>query len=180
MRLGQVELEEFAGLSTMPQGAASALDKVDVVGAGYKPLIYCGYQDYDLGDKVSADFELEKFAGVANMPEEARDEWEAFEDLGADYVPLQYLGKQHVNGVNHYFIAEQTLVTNPFERRVVLVLVNGGKLVGAENVIKKVAQEEGRNHYFIAEQTLVTYPPIRKVVLLIVNDGDIVAVEGIL
>lgn len=44
--LGKIELENFAGLNTMPQRAASAWDAVmtGLTGIDYKPLIYCGSQ----------------------------------------------------------------------------------------------------------------------------------------
>ena len=42
---GKIELANFEGLKTMPQEAASAwatLDTEGLVGATYKPLLYCG------------------------------------------------------------------------------------------------------------------------------------------
>lgn len=44
--LGTVNLQSFAGISSMPQKAASAWSAAnsDIVGAVYKPLIYCGEQ----------------------------------------------------------------------------------------------------------------------------------------
>lgn len=44
--------------------------------------------------------------------------------VGASYKPLLYYGKQLVNGVNYYFIAEQTLVTNPPIRRIVKLVIH--------------------------------------------------------
>lgn len=42
---GKIELENFVGLSSMPQKAASAWSILsDLVGASYKPLLYCGKQ----------------------------------------------------------------------------------------------------------------------------------------
>ena len=43
---GKIELEEFAGLTSMPQKAASAWSgAIDgLVGASYKPLLYLGKQ----------------------------------------------------------------------------------------------------------------------------------------
>lgn len=70
--------------------------------------------------------QLERFEGITTMPQEAASAWSgAFEDLvGATYKPLLYLGKQLVHGVNHYFVAEQTLITNPPCRRVVKLAIN--------------------------------------------------------
>lgn len=44
--LGKIELQEFEGLRTMPQRAASAwtAGTLGIVGAGYKPLLYLGQQ----------------------------------------------------------------------------------------------------------------------------------------
>ncbi len=43
--LGSIQFEELKGLTSMPQKAASAWAKVDeIVGADYKPLLYCGRQ----------------------------------------------------------------------------------------------------------------------------------------
>lgn len=43
--LGQIELENFKGLTQMPQKAASAWGAVDkIIGAKYVPLLYVGKQ----------------------------------------------------------------------------------------------------------------------------------------
>ena len=45
MLFGAFELENFEGLTSMPQGAASAWSAVEnLVGCGYKPLLYVGKQ----------------------------------------------------------------------------------------------------------------------------------------
>lgn len=42
---GGIQFENFEGLTKMPQKAASAWAKVtELVGASYKPLLYCGKQ----------------------------------------------------------------------------------------------------------------------------------------
>ena len=74
--------------------------------------------------------EYEKFVETTSMPQKAASAWNTLEDLlGASYKPLLYLGKQQVNGVNYYFIAEQTIVTNPPIRRVVKLAIreSGGE-----------------------------------------------------
>ncbi|MDV0445013.1 hypothetical protein MmiAt1_05650 [Methanimicrococcus sp. At1] len=39
---------------------------------------------------------------------------DAFKDyVGASYKPVLYIATQLVNGTNHMFICEQTLITNP-------------------------------------------------------------------
>lgn len=71
--------------------------------------------------------QLAEFRALTTMPQKAASAWAAFEELnlvGAAYKPLLYLGSQVVKGVNHFFIAEQTLITNPPVRKVVLMALN--------------------------------------------------------
>lgn len=49
---------------------------------------------------------------------------ETAEITGASYKPLLYCGEQVVRGLNHWFIAEQTLITAPPERHLVKLAVN--------------------------------------------------------
>ena len=44
--------------------------------------------------------------------------------VGAKYKPVAYVGTQLVKGINHVFIAEQTLTTLSGGRHIVLVTVN--------------------------------------------------------
>ena len=70
---------------------------------------------------------LAEFKELTSMPQKAASAWAGFEELGivgAGYKPLLYLGSQVVKGTNHFFIAEQTLVTNPPVRKVVLMAIN--------------------------------------------------------
>lgn len=42
---GKIELENFVGINSMPQKAASAWSVVEnLVGVNYKPLLFCGTQ----------------------------------------------------------------------------------------------------------------------------------------
>ena len=69
---------------------------------------------------------LEKFEGLTSMPQEAATAWSAVEGLcGAKFKPLLYLGTQVVRGINHWFIAEETLSTNPEEQKIVMLAING-------------------------------------------------------
>ena len=82
---------------------------------------------------------LENFVGLTSMPQKAASAWSAVDGLvGASYKPILFYGTQLVNGVNYYFIAEQTLTTNPPVRRLVKVIIceNGGKneIVGVEEI----------------------------------------------
>lgn len=71
--------------------------------------------------------EFEEFAGLTDMPQRAASAWSAMETgglVGASYKPLLYVGTQIVKGVNHWFIAEQTLVTNPPVKHIVAIAIN--------------------------------------------------------
>lgn len=46
---------------------------------------------------------------------------------GASYKPLLYVGAQVVNGINHCFIAEQTLVTREPVKHIVTIKINEGR-----------------------------------------------------
>ena len=69
--------------------------------------------------------ELAKQEGLTKMPQMAASAWSAIGGLiGASYKPLVYVGSQQVRGINHWFIAEQTLVTENPERRIVILAIN--------------------------------------------------------
>ena len=59
------------------------------------------------------------------FPQKAASAWSAMSGLvGAKYKPMAYVGTQIVNGTNHVFIAEQTLLTTTGDRHIVLVKIN--------------------------------------------------------
>ena len=64
--------------------------------------------------------------GLTKMPQKAASAWVSVEGgiVGAGYKPLVYVGEQVVKGVNHWFIAEQTLITAEPERHIVKLAVN--------------------------------------------------------
>ena len=70
--------------------------------------------------------EFENFEGMTKMPQRAASAWSAVNVglVGASYKPLIYVGQQQVRGVNHVFIAEQTLTTNPPVKHIVTIAVN--------------------------------------------------------
>ena len=70
--------------------------------------------------------QLEHFVGLMSMPQKAQSAWDAvFSELvGATYKPLIYVGPQSVHGTNYFYIAEQTLITNPPVRRLVKLGIN--------------------------------------------------------
>lgn len=68
--------------------------------------------------------QLEQF-GSAALPQKYASAWSAVEGLtGASYKPLLCLGTQLTKGTNYYFIAEQTLMTNPIIKQVVRLVIN--------------------------------------------------------
>ena len=71
---------------------------------------------------------------LTKMPQEAATAWDAVKDLvGAKYKPVAYVGKQVVKGVNHVFLAEQTLITANPERHIVAVKIN--EFEGNHNIL---------------------------------------------
>lgn len=69
--------------------------------------------------------DFENFEGLTSMPQGAASAWSAVEGMcGASYKPLVYIGKQQVKGVNHWFIAEQTLITREPVRHIVTIAIN--------------------------------------------------------
>lgn len=69
--------------------------------------------------------QFENFEGLSKMPQKAASAWSAVGGIvGASYKPLVYVGTQQVKGVNHWFIAEQTLVTNPPVKHIVTIAIN--------------------------------------------------------
>lgn len=89
-----------------------------------------------------------KFGGIEVVEQQemkmftqrAASAWGVMNDLvGANYKPMAYVGTQIVKGVNHFFIAEQTLVTATPIRHIVLVTINefdgNYSLVSVENIV---------------------------------------------
>lgn len=69
--------------------------------------------------------QLENF-NEADLPQKGRTAWDGAsmrELTGKGYKPLLYLGAQPVNGIYHWYIAEQTDVEPPFNRRVVKMAI---------------------------------------------------------
>jgi len=64
--------------------------------------------------------------GLTKFPQGSASAWAAFDGsmTGASYKPVAYVGNQQVKGVNHIFIAEQTLILEKPERHIVAVKIN--------------------------------------------------------
>lgn len=77
---------------------------------------------------------------LTKFPQKAASAWSVMEGIvGASYKPISYVGTQVVKGINHYFIAEQTVITRLPERHIALVSINefngDFKLVAVERII---------------------------------------------
>ena len=71
--------------------------------------------------------QFENFEGLTKMPQKAASAWSAIGGgglAGASYKPLVYVGQQVARGTNHWFIAEQTLTTNPPVKHIVTIAIN--------------------------------------------------------
>lgn len=86
--------------------------------------------------------EIQEQIGMDKMPQKAASAWGGAIDgklIGATYKPIAYIGTQVVKGVNHFFIAEQTLVVATPERHIVIVTINefdgSFSIVGIDRII---------------------------------------------
>lgn len=69
--------------------------------------------------------QFEEFEGLEKMPQRAASAWSALDGIcGASYKPLLYVGSQPVKGTNHWFIAEQTLITATMDKNIVALAIN--------------------------------------------------------
>lgn len=70
--------------------------------------------------------EFENFEGMTKMAQKPASAWGAVDGglVGASYKPLLYIGKQTARGINHWFIALQTLTTNPIIQHIVTIAIN--------------------------------------------------------
>lgn len=69
--------------------------------------------------------ELEKFTELTKMPQDAASAWNKVSEItGVLFKPILYVGRQQVNGINHWFIAEETQITLGGGRRLVMLAVN--------------------------------------------------------
>ena len=70
--------------------------------------------------------EFDNFEGMTSLPQKAASAWSAVDGglCGASYKPLLYIGEQVAKGTNYWFIAEQTLITNPPVKHLVTIAIN--------------------------------------------------------
>ena len=86
--------------------------------------------------------ELENFTALTEMPQKAASAWSEVDRLvGASFKPILYLGTQVVHGVNHWFLAERTIVALNSDRRLVKLAINelNGKFKFVSNSVQVVA-----------------------------------------
>lgn len=69
--------------------------------------------------------QLANFQPLTNPPQKAASAISALPALvGSTITPILYVGEQVVDGMNYWFIAEETLVTVDGTRRLILFAVN--------------------------------------------------------
>lgn len=86
--------------------------------------------------------ELENFTALTEMPQKAASAWSEVDRLvGASFKPILYIGTQLVHGVNHWFLAERTIVALNSDRRLVKLAINelNGKFKFVSNSVQVVA-----------------------------------------
>ena len=86
--------------------------------------------------------ELENFTALTEMPQKAASAWSEVDRLvGASFKPILYIGTQLVHGVNHWFLAERTIVALNSDRRLVKLAINelNGKFKFVANSVQVVA-----------------------------------------
>ena len=79
------------------------------------------------GTNMTGAIQLTDFTGIGNQPQKvasAASAVETAELTGASYKPILFVGTQPVRGINYWFFAEQTLVTNPPQKHIVKLAVN--------------------------------------------------------
>lgn len=69
---------------------------------------------------------FEEFEGLSKMPQRAATAWGAVDGtlVGASFKPLLYVGTQVAKGVNHWFIVEETMTTNPPVKHITTLAIN--------------------------------------------------------
>ena len=68
--------------------------------------------DSEEEENMFGQMKLEQFPELVNKTQKAVSAWDGVnwkELVGASYKPIVYLGSQPVNGILHWFIAEQTI-----------------------------------------------------------------------
>ena len=99
-------------------------------------------EETNMAEKTGA-IEFNIITDMTKLPQKIASAAAAIENaglMGASYKPILFVGTQTVRGINYWFFAEQTLVTNPPQKRIVKLAVNEfqGKFEIAEKTIKVI------------------------------------------
>ena len=99
-------------------------------------------EETNMAEKTG-EIELNIITDMTKLPQKIASAASAIENsglTGASYKPILFVGTQSVRGINYWFFAEQTLVTNPPVKRIVKLAVNEfqGKFRIAEKTIKVI------------------------------------------
>ncbi len=82
-------------------------------------------EETNMANKVGA-IEYDVITDMTKLPQRIASAASAIENAGlagASYKPIIYFGAQIVHGVKYWFFAEQTLITNPPQKRIVKMAV---------------------------------------------------------
>ncbi|MBR0059911.1 MAG: hypothetical protein IJP68_00380 [Selenomonadaceae bacterium] len=92
--------------------------------------------------KMAGAIEFNIITDMTKLPQKvasAASAMETAEITGASYKPIMYAGTQPVRGTNYWFIAEQTLITNPPKKALVTIAVN--EFQGKFEIVPKTIHE---------------------------------------
>ena len=117
-------------------------DKKDAEQVSYAFPWLKGTQEENI---MTGAIEFTNFTGIDKPTQKVASAASAIETaglMGASYKPILFIGTQIAGGVNYWFFAEQTLVTNPPKKRIVKMAVNEfqGKFEVVKNTIKVVIE----------------------------------------
>ncbi|MBR4382083.1 MAG: hypothetical protein IKP64_00835 [Selenomonadaceae bacterium] len=107
--------------------ADETIDERDVEKLGYafNWLKNKAQEETNMAGKTGA-IEYDIITDMTKLPQRIASAASAIENAGlagASYKPIIYFGAQIVHGVKYWFFAEQTLITNPPQKRIVKMAV---------------------------------------------------------
>jgi len=71
--------------------------------------------------------QFEEFEGLTKMPQDVATAWAGVEGwTGATFKPIKFLGRQVCKGINFWFLAELTTITDKTStKKIVTLAING-------------------------------------------------------
>ena len=107
--------------------ADETIDERDVEKLGYafNWLKNKAQEETNMAGKTGA-IEYDIITDMTKLPQKIASSASVIENaglVGASYKPIIYFGAQVVHGVKYWFFAEQTLITNPPQKRIVKMAV---------------------------------------------------------